>query len=330
MELRHVILGGPRPDQTWRGIPGIERSPGGRLFLSWFSGGKQEPDEPNRVYLQISDDDGETFTEPIVLADPPGATRAFDPCLWLDPRGRLWYIYNVSNREEGRHGVWVRRCDDPDAATLEWSEPRRLGFDVPFCFRINKPTVLSTAEWLLPVTWAPDGANEWFAGESQVHGCAVSTDEGNSWTLHGGVKTPPWGLENMFIERSDGVVVAYMRCDAGTIWESVSSDRGRTWGEGYPTTITNPGSRFFLRALASGRWLLINSPDPTARTGLVAMLSDDEGKTWGPPLVLDDRTDVSYPDACQAADGTIYAVHDRERYGAMEILLSIFTEGDLG
>jgi predicted neuraminidase len=121
-----------------------------------------------------------------------------------------------------------------------------------------------------------------------------------------------------------------MRCDAGTIWRSMSTDRGRTWSQGSPTTIINPGTQFFVCKLASRRWLLINSPDPTARTGIVAMLSEDEGKTWGPPLMLDERTDVSYPDACQAADGTIYAVHDRERHGAMEILLSVFNEGDLG
>ena len=297
--------------------------------MSWFSGGMQEPDEPNRVYLQISDDDGRTFGEPEVLADPHGATRAYDPGLWTDPRGRVWYIYNVSNRKEGRHDVWARICEEPDAAQMVWSESRLLGFDAPFCFRINKPTVLSTGEWLMPVTWAPDGEHEWFAGDSQVHGCAISTDEGETWTLHGGVKTPPWGLENMFIERKDGSVLAYMRCNAGTIWASVSKDRGRTWGEAYSTTITNPGSRFFLRALASGRWLLLNSPDPTARTGIVAMLSDDEGVTWSAPVVLDERTEVSYPDACQAEDGTIYAIHDRERHGAMEILLSVFTEEDL-
>jgi predicted neuraminidase len=182
----------------------------------------------------------------------------------------------------------------------------------------------------MPVTWARDGAKEWFAGASQVHGCAMSRDEGATWSLHGEVHTPPWGLENMFIERKDGVVVMYMRCDAGTIWRSMSTDRGRTWSQGSPTTIINPGTQFFVCKLASRRWLLINSPDPTARTGIVAMLSEDEGKTWGPPLMLDERTDVSYPDACQAADGTIYAVHDRERHGAMEILLSVFNEGDLG
>ena len=45
--------------------------------------------------------------------------------------------------------------------------------------------------------------------------------------------------------------------------------------------------------------------------------------------MLDERISVSYPDAIQAADGTIYAVHDRQRHAAKEILLSVFSETDV-
>jgi len=329
MRLKQVVIGGPRVDQQWRGIPSIERSSGGRLFVSWFSGGKIEPEEANRVYLQTSDDDGRSFSDPMVMCDPEGKTRAFDPCLWFDPRGRLWYIYNVGNREENQHGVWAQCCSEPDAPQLQWSEPKRLGFDVPFSFRSNKPTVLSTGEWLLPVTWAEDTRGDWFAGDRQLQGCAISEDEGETWTLHGAVKAPSWALECMFVELRSGDVRMYTRCGGGVIDESLSTDRGRTWSEARPTTITNPGSRFFVRILASGRWLLINSPDRKARTGMVAMLSEDEGQSWSAPLMLDERTNVSYPDACQTTEGLIYAVHDRERQGAMEVLLSIFSEQDI-
>ncbi|OPZ85508.1 MAG: hypothetical protein BWY76_01388 [bacterium ADurb.Bin429] len=56
---------------------------------------------------------------------------------------------------------------------------------------------------------------------------------------------------------------------------------------------------------------------------------EDEGKTWSAPLLLEDREQVSYPDAALGADGAIYAVHDRERHGAAEVLLSIFREEDI-
>jgi len=81
------------------------------------------------------------------------------------------------------------------------------------------------------------------------------------------------------------------------------------------------------RALAAGRRLLINTPDPRQRKGLRAYGSDPENDAaFGAWLELDARDRVSYPDAVQAPDGRIYAVHDCDRKGRGEILLSVFTE----
>lgn len=310
--------------EQWLGIPGVEISGGGRLFVCWYAGGVKEPDPANRVYLVTSDDRGQTFTPPAVLADPPGMDRAYDPTLWLDPQGRLWLIYNQGNPETAEHGVWARLCPDPDAPQPMWQEPRRLGFAVPHSFRMNKPTVISTGEWVLPVTWSAQVTHDWFAAGTERQGVAISADRGETWRLYGEVEAPAWALEGMVIERCDQSLVLYLRAHWGQIWQSVSTDHGRTWGEATASGIANPGSRFFIGRLADGRWLLVNSPHPTQRTGIHAQASTDEGKTWGAPLVLDDRERVSYPDACQAADGTIYAVHDRDRHGAAEVILSTF------
>lgn len=329
MRLQRPIICGDALGQLWRGIPSVEITPGGRLFVCWYSGGEREPDPRNAIFLQTSDDRGDTFSAPVCVVDPPGATRAYDACLWLDPGGVLWLFWNQSNRERREYSLWAACCAQPDASALRWSEPRRLALDVPFCFRLNKPTVLTTGEWLLPVTWAREAPAEWFAGDAQLQGVARSHDGGATWELCGAVEVPPWALENMVIERQDGTLLMYIRGGGGVIWQCTSEDGGLTWGPVTSTEIPNPGSRFFLGRLASGRWLLLNSPDPKARTGLTAHLSADEGGSWGPGLFLDEREQVSYPDAAQGADGTIYAVYDRERYGAREILLAAFREEDL-
>jgi sialidase-1 len=62
-------------------------------------------------------------------------------------RGRLWLIYNLANLQTADFGVWAMTTDDSRWPQPRWSEPR-----LPFCFRLNKPTVLSSGEWLLPVT----------------------------------------------------------------------------------------------------------------------------------------------------------------------------------
>ena len=102
--------------RTWQGIPGLERTANGRVFVTWFSGGRQEPAVENTVYLCQSDDQGRTFTEPLPMAGPQNGSRAFDPTVWIDPDGRLWLIFNRGNRENAQHAVYARICDDPDAA----------------------------------------------------------------------------------------------------------------------------------------------------------------------------------------------------------------------
>jgi hypothetical protein len=157
----------------------------------------------------------------------------------------------------------------------------------------------------------------------------VSEDKGRSWTLHGAVKAPHWALENMVVELLDGRLWMLIRTGSGVLWQSYSSDRGKTWTEGTASTIPNPGSRFFIRRLASGNLLLLNHYKFKGRSHLTARLSTDDGKTWNEGLLLDERSGVSYPDGVQAETGMIWVVYDRDRQGAGEILLAMFREADV-
>jgi hypothetical protein len=102
------------------------------------------------------------------------------------------------------------------------------------------------------------------------------------------------------------------------------------------SAIRNPGSRFFIRRLASGNLLLVNhfgyaeTGQPfTGRSHLTAQLSTDDGHTWNDGLLLDERDGVSYPDGVQDKDGLIWITYDRDRGGAGEILLARFQEQDV-
>ncbi len=41
--------------------------------------------------------------------------RTYDPSLWLDPLGRLWYLFTRDNKDLGRHELYARICTHPDA-----------------------------------------------------------------------------------------------------------------------------------------------------------------------------------------------------------------------
>ena len=255
--------------------------------------------------------------------------------LWTDPGGRLWLFFNQSMMQfDGRSGVWAAVCETPDAAEPVWSLPRRIWHG----FTLNKPTVLSTGEWLLPVSLNPKGFGPFegaFAALDPLRGANlfVSRDQGATWTRHGHLQFPnPTWDEHMTVELKDGRLWMLARTTTG-LMQSFSSDRGRSWGAPSKPGIEHPVARFHVRRLASGELLLIKHGETIGthegRAKLTAWLSADDGATWRGGLMLDERTGISYPDGFQAPDGFIYISYDRNRATDGEILFAKFTEADV-
>ena len=67
--------------RLWQGIPSIEVTKRGRIFLTFYSGGVKE-EIGNYVIVIKSDDGGNHFSEPIVIVKEdknPRGTRIFGP-----------------------------------------------------------------------------------------------------------------------------------------------------------------------------------------------------------------------------------------------------------
>jgi hypothetical protein len=318
---------------------GITRTPQGRLWACWVAGG----DSPKAFFvLATSDDDGETWSKPRLVVDAHSKSLPLDRSVlvgnvWTDPLGRLWLIFDQSmDMFDGRAGVWTAVCDNPDADQPMWSAPRRLWHGVT----LNKPTVLASGEWMLPVSLDQREGFGPFKGlfkELDPYRGAnvfVSADQGKTWERRGACRFPnPDWHEHMLIERQDGTLWMLARTAKG-IMQTTSNDGGRTWAEPTePPGIRQPNARFHIRRLASGRLLLVKHGDAIdahqGRVKLSAWLSADDGQTWTGGLILDERAGVSYPDGFQAPDGTIYISYDRNRATDGEILLARFTEADV-
>jgi len=319
---------------------GIERTPAGRLWAAWV-GGEDGP----RAFMvaATSDDDGETWSKPRLVIDSrspslPVPRSVIVGNLWTDPRGRLWFFFDQTmNHFDGRGGLWASVCTDPDSDAPAWTQPRRLWHGAA----LNKPTVLSTGEWLLPAYLLQHAT-----GFGPFHGIFpeldpyrgvnlfASPDQGQTWERRACIRFPnPDWHEPMVVERRDGTLWLLGRTAKGIV-QTVSSDRGYTWSEPeYPAHIRHPNARFHLRRLASGRILLVKHGDTVAahegRSKLTAWLSEDEGATWKGGLMLDERQGVSYPDGIQAPDGTLYISYDRNRSTDGEILLARIAEDDI-
>jgi predicted neuraminidase len=318
---------------------GIERTPGGRLWACWVAGG----DSPKAFFvLTTSDDQGESWSSPRLVLDSHADDLPVDRSilvgnLWTDPLGRLWLIFDQSmDMFDGRAGVWATVCENPDADNPKWSLPRRIWHGVT----LNKPTVLSNGEWMLPISLDQRPGFRMFKGCFQeldpLRGANVfvSSDQGATWNRRGVVQFPnPDWHEHMIVERKDGSLWMLARTRKG-IMQTTSTDGGKTWATPTePANIRQPNARFHVRRMKSGRILLIKHGDQIdahkGRVQLSAWLSEDEGHTWQGGLVIDERKGISYPDGFQAPDGTIYISYDRNRATDGEILLARFTEEDI-
>jgi hypothetical protein len=317
---------------------GIARTPGGRLWACWVGGG----DSPEAFFvLATSDDQGEHWSDPRLVIDThdaslPRPRSTLVGNLWTDPLGRLWLIFDQSiDMFDGRAGVWASICENPDDETPAWSPPRRIWHGVT----LNKPTVLASGEWMLPISLDQRGGfgpfQGCFAELDPFRGANVfvSADKGETWERRGMAVFPnPDWHEHMIVERRDGSLWMLARTAKG-LMESTSTDGGSTWAEPVDSAIRHPNARFHVRRLASGRLLLIKHGDRIdthqGRVQLSAWLSDDDGQSWSGGLVLDERKGISYPDGFQSPDGTIFISYDRNRATDGEILLARFTEDDV-
>jgi len=354
--LSHIGPNHVKSSRGAQGVPGLERTAQGRLWASWYTGKGKRGVESSSSYIVLatSGDDGQSWSEKLVV-QARRFVHTYDPCLWIDPQERMWFFWAQSaGVQDGRMGVWAIVTQDADSETPKWSEPRRIANGV----MLNKPTVLSSGDWLLPIGLWRDNTNvpnvkfdaEKLApyttamlthdlGEERGSNVYRSADQGKTFQRIGQVCIPGTRVdEHMLVERGDGSLWMLLR-NTGGIAQSVSTNGGKTWSIGsiYMKGRTFRNKRFFIRRLQSGAMLMVrNNSTDGERSHMTAFVSDDDGATWNGGLLLDQR-ESSYPDGVQAEDGAIYIIYDHQRYtlnragrkGVGSVMMAKFHEKDV-
>ncbi len=159
--------------------------------------------------------------------------------------------------------------------------------------------------------------------------CARTTDGGVTWELVSWIGPEPDGFAIMpsTVRLSDTELYTTLRRREGTFrWISAwrSQDDGQTWAqEANPVDYVGEGNPPMLNKLQDGR-LCLTYGFRSYPFSIRARLSTDNGKTWGPEIILrEDGTDrdVGYVRSIQRPDGklvTTYYISDEktgpERY----------------
>lgn len=327
--------------RMFQGCPTLAVTRGGRIYLGWYSGGTKEPHMENYNLLVYSDDEGKSWSEPLIVipSSKPLFIHALDIQLWCDPDGKLHVSWVQNNTEpeteripevkEGQplaivdgytfgdfeHAWWEIVCDEPDADEPKFSAPKYIDKGFLRC----KPLFTRNGTWL--------AFN--YDQNSDSYGYSISRDKGKTFEhRYGTQKLETLFDEAMAYEMLDGRIRMLARSSLGELAESYSYDGGESFSPAKLSGIDSPSSRFYISRTPSGRILLILNDDRRERKNMTLCLSEDDGLTWKHKLCIDGRTSLSYPDADFYGD-RIYLAYDRERTGSGEILFARITEEDI-
>ncbi|MCL5097587.1 MAG: glycoside hydrolase [Candidatus Omnitrophica bacterium] len=287
--------------------------------------------------MRTSTDDGRTWSEaqPVGKGINPDEPASFQMVRTAD--GALVIIYlDMSEyhfswddtagepRDDCKLEVWAIRS--PDGGKT-WTDRQRLldGYNANFFgfIQTRSGRLVATLEHLVrhPGRWVA---------------CSfISDDEGKSWKRSnlidlGGHGHHDGALEPTVAELGDGRLLMLIRTDLDRFWQAISENGGRYWRIIEPSAIDASSSPGYLLRLRSGRLFLVwNRLNPEGRTwpkagpsqaseGLIswyreelsAAFSDDDGKSWTPPLVIARQPNghLCYPYVFERRPGELWVV----------------------
>ncbi len=285
----------------------IAQTPAG-LVSAWFGGTREgAPD----VGIWASRQEQGKWTAPVEVATGVQADGTRHPC-WnpvlfqIGGKG-LFLFYKVGPSPRAWWGM-VRTSADNGRT---WSDARRLPDGILGPVK-NKPvrladgTIVSSSS-----TESEEQPSRWL-----VH-FERSTDAGATWT----VTAPPPSSDGSRIDAiqpsvltlPDGRLRAVGRTRSGRVFQTTSSDAGRTWTPVALTALPNPSAGTDAVTLADGRHLIVYNHTPKGRSPLNVSISRD-GSVWDAALVLErDPGEYSYPAVIQTSDGLVHVTYTWKR-----------------
>jgi predicted neuraminidase len=286
------------------------------LVTAWFGGTREGAAD---VGIWVSRRVQGAWTPPIEVAtgvQPDGVRHpCWNPVLFNGPDNSLTLFYKVGPSPQTWWGM-VRTSRDSGKT---WSDARRLPDGILGPIK-NKPVRLADGTLLAPSsTETPERPSAW-----RVH-FERSTDAGVTWTSVVPA-APPDGKQIDAIQPSilihpGGRLQAVGRSRSGRVFETWSTDAGRTWTPIALTSLPNPSSGIDAVTLADGRHLIVYNHTPQGRSPLNVAVSRD-GKVWEAALVLESEPgEYSYPAVIQSADGHVHITYTwkRQRVKHVEI-----------
>jgi len=280
------------------------------LVSAWFGGTREGAED---VGIWLSRQVRGAWTSPLEVATGVQADGTRYPCwnpvLSEMPDRTLSLFYKVGPSPQRWWGV-VRSSGD---SGRNWSDARRLPDGILGPIK-NKPMRLADGTIVSPSsTESPERPSRW-----RVH-FERSDDGGRTWTTvsppaaTGDAAVQIDAIQPSILVHQDGRLQAVGRTRSQRIFDTWSSDQGRTWTPLALTNLPNPNSGIDAVTLADHRHLVVYNHATSGRTPLNVAISRD-GRTWDAALVLErEPGEYSYPAVVQGVDGQVHVTYTWKR-----------------
>jgi predicted neuraminidase len=289
----------------------VARLADGTLVCAWFAGTKESAPD---VDIWQSRWDGERWSDPRVVV---GCAQAlWNPVLFAEGE-ELFLFYRRGVNVPAWESLVVRSTD----GGCTYGKPELLpkGFLGPIK---NKPVRMGNGEWLCGSSIEP----EWEC-RMEVYAPAIGQWIHSAPVAVEGLPDGKGLIQPGVWESTPGCVHALMRSSEGHVYRADSADYGRTWAPPVATTLPNNNSGLDATRLEDGRVALVYNPVEKnwgPRTPLHLVLSEDNGTTWGKPIVLEDEPgEYSYPGIIPVPGGLVTCyTHRRKQIRVRQFSLS--------
>jgi predicted neuraminidase len=237
--------------------------------------------------------------------------------IFVDPSQKVWILWGRLEASQPllAHTGWFEtrlmyRVSSDHGKT--WTKDELFPMDTTGWLPRNLPIALPGGELLVPLSDERNNRDLAFFVKTK--------DNGRTWVRSQNIPNANTNGEQPTVApRPDGSLIAFLRLRPRLL-QAESSDGGMTWTPAHETEIRCPDAAIALRALRNGHLVLAFNDADTARTPLSIMRSEDGGKTWGRPLMLESNPgEYSYPSVLQTADGRIHVTYTYRRYSIKHV-----------
>ncbi len=293
----------------------IAETPTG-IVAAWFGGDKEGADN---VGIWVSRKENGQWTQPVEVADGVVSDTVRYPCwnpvLFQVPDGKLQLYYKIGPSPSTWKG-WVKTSSDGGKT---WSAATKLPEGILGPIK-NKPVLLENGILLSGSSTEDNGWNVHFEW---------SDNFGKTWHKTTDVKKDGGyeAIQPTILLYQGGRLQALCRSKNRTIFQTWSSDNGKTWSPLEKTSLPGNGSGIDAVTLSDGRQLLVYNhvwPPKGEYKGERAPLNvavSTDGENWSATNVIevphpelkniDDE--YSYPAVIQTKDGLVHIVYTWRR-----------------